>query len=247
VIRAVWVILVGILATAFYATRALIASYREDGSCRCEKLARRWGQLMLRAAGVRVTIEGTEKLDGESPQIVVSNHESWFDVFALVAQMPGRFRFVAKEELGRIPVFGAAWRACGHVSIDRSNRKSAIHSLELAAQRINRDRLTIVMFPEGTRSATGKLQPFKKGAFVLALQARSTVVPVALRGSRHVMPKGSFRVRPGRIHIRIGEPIDISDLEFDDRDRLREAAWQEVRRLKQQLELSAETSDPVPG
>jgi 1-acyl-sn-glycerol-3-phosphate acyltransferase len=247
VIRSIWVLIVGFFSTAFYASRVLLGLRREDAGCTCERLARLWGQRVLNAAGVDVTVEGLENLDPDSPQLVVSNHESWFDVFVLVAKFPGRFRFVAKEELGRIPIFGPAWKGCGHVSIDRSDRSSAIRSLEEAADRIRRDRLTIVMFPEGTRSETGQLQPFKKGAFVLALESRSTVVPVAIHGSRQIMPKGSFIVRPGRIDIRIGQPIDVTNLAMEDRDELRRIAWERVHRLKSGFASVGETSGPTSG
>ena len=222
-IRTVWVLLAGIVLTAFYASRVVLASWFTPKvlGCRCDALARRWCQLVLRVAGVQAEVEGTERVDWEQPSVVVANHQSWFDVFTLVAVLPGRVRFVAKEELGRIPIFGRAWRACGHISINRADRKSAIQSLDRAAEWVRDHALTMTLFPEGTRSPDGRLQEFKKGAFVLALKTGLPIVPVGISGTREVMPKGSFTVRPGKIRVRVGEPIFASGAWEVGRDELR--------------------------
>jgi 1-acyl-sn-glycerol-3-phosphate acyltransferase len=169
---------------------------------------------------VEVALEGAERADWKQPSVVVANHQSWFDVFVLVAALPGRVRFVAKKELGRIPIFGHAWRACGHISIDREDRKSAIESLDRAAERVRAESLTMTLFPEGTRSPDGRLQDFKKGAFVLAMKTGLPIVPVGIIGTRDVMPKGSFRVSTGRVRIRVGHPILPTRVQ-DGRDELR--------------------------
>ena len=130
-----------------------------------------------------------------------------------------------------MPVFGPAWRACGHISVDRHDRDAAIDALERARRRIHADDLTMVMFPEGTRSVTGALQPFKKGAFVVALQAGVPVVPVAILGSRAIMRKHAWRIRPGTIMVRVGDPISVDGLTMDDRDELVRRAWEAVQAL----------------
>ena len=232
-IRTAWVLGAGAVLTLVYATWAILVSFRrgERGRCACEEVARSWSRKLLRMAGVRVRVVGLEGLSRDEPRILVSNHQSWFDVFALAGKLQLPLRFVAKQELARIPVFGRAWRRCGHISIDRGDRSSAIESLERAGRQIRDEALTIVMFPEGTRSPTGELQRFKKGAFVLAIQTGVPVVPVAVVGSRAVMPKGSWRIRPGEIEIRIGEPISVEGLEHRDRDRLARRGREEVKRL----------------
>ena len=151
---------------------------------------------------------------------MVSNHQSWFDVFALCAHLPVGFRFVAKKELGRIPIYGRAWEACGHVSVDRGDRDAAIESLGQASEEVKELGLTMVMFPEGTRSPTGELQPFKKGAFVLAIQLQIPLVPIAIVGSRAIMRKGGWRVSSGEVTIRVGDAISSEGLAFRDRDEL---------------------------
>jgi len=207
-----------------------------NAQCQCDHLARVWGRKIISLAGCEVEVEGAEHIDPEKPHILVCNHVSWFDVFALLGYVPGRFRFVAKKELSRIPIFGSAWRLCGHISVDRSDRTSAIRSLQVAGGRIREEGLTIVLFPEGTRSEDGRLQPFKKGSFVLAIQAQVPVIPVAVIGTRAVMPKGSFRVRPGRIRIRVGAPISTDGMDHQDREPLLETAQEAVGSLRADLE-----------
>jgi 1-acyl-sn-glycerol-3-phosphate acyltransferase len=187
---------------------------------------------MLWAAGVEVSVEGLENLQTEEPQIVVSNHQSWFDVFALAAGLPVRYRFVAKKELGEIPIFGKAWKSCGHVSVDRGNREAAIESLDQAWREVHEEKLTMVLFPEGTRSPDGRLKQFKKGAFVLAVQGQVPLVPVAILGSREIMAKGSMRVRKGPITLRIGPPIPTEGSTIRDRNRLLRASWNAIAALK---------------
>jgi 1-acyl-sn-glycerol-3-phosphate acyltransferase len=165
-------------------------------------------------------MENERVIDPDQAQILVVNHTSWFDVLVLIAYLPGRSIFVAKKELERIPLFGRAVRSCGHIFIDRRDRSQALDSLTLARKSLEDERPTIIMFPEGTRSPTGELQKFKKGAFVLAIQSGVDVVPAAISGSREVMRKGSFRIRPGTIRVRFGEPISVEGLGIEQRNEL---------------------------
>ncbi|MCA9736706.1 MAG: lysophospholipid acyltransferase family protein [Gemmatimonadota bacterium] len=233
-LRTLWVLAYGVVLTAVYATRAILGGLLRpaDAPCTCDRLARIWGARIVRASGSTIEVEGAEHIDPAQPHILIANHESWFDVFAVLGHVPGRFRFVAKKELARIPIFGQAWRMCGHISVDRSDRSSAVQSLQQAAGRIREDGLTIVLFPEGTRSATGHLLPFKKGAFVLAIQSRVPLVPVAVAGTRQIMPKGSFRVRPGHIRIKVGAPIETAGLTHEDRDALLQRSHDAIAELK---------------
>jgi 1-acyl-sn-glycerol-3-phosphate acyltransferase len=152
----------------------------------------------------------------------------------MAAHLPVRYRFVAKKELQRIPVFGRAWTRCGHVSVDRGDREAAVGSLDRAWKEVRDENLTMVLFPEGTRSPDGELRPFKKGAFVLAIQARAPVVPVGITGSRKIMAKGASVIRPGTVRIRVGRPIPTEGLSILDRDRLLERCWTAVLALMQE-------------
>lgn len=248
-IRSAWVVAGGILLTIYYATRANVSAWLKppDLPCRCERYARRWAKGILWLAGVKVHVEGADRIDWSEPHVVVANHQSWFDVFAFFAAMPGHPRFVAKEELGRIPIFGPSWRNCGHISIDRGDRKQAIASLDRAAQRVRDENLAMVLFPEGTRSPDGRLYEFKKGAFVLAIKTGVPIVPVGISGSRAIMPKGTFRVRSGEIRIRVGPEIGVQGTTADDRDSLREKSRSAVLVLMEDTEGRVGDPDGPPA
>ena len=185
-----------------------------------DEYPRRWAAALLRCAGVKVVIENTDLLDPDAPQVLVANHVSWFDVLALTAFLPGRYAFVAKREVRRTPFLGYTIERCGHIFIDRGDREKALRSLEEARVKLEKEKSTVIMFAEGTRSETGELQRFKKGPFVLAIQTGADVVPAAITGSRDVMRKGSFLIRSGTIKIRLGEPIPVRALTIADRDGL---------------------------
>jgi 1-acyl-sn-glycerol-3-phosphate acyltransferase len=165
-------------------------------------------------------IENPEAIDAGAPQVLAANHSSWYDVLALAGYLPGRYCFVAKKEVRKIPFLGWTIERCGHIYIDRSDHQKALASLQAARTRLENSRPTVIMFPEGTRSETGALQRFKKGAFVLALQTGADIVPAAITGSRDVMRKHSLLIHAGTIVIRLGEPIPVGSLTMADRDRL---------------------------
>jgi 1-acyl-sn-glycerol-3-phosphate acyltransferase len=193
---------------------------------------RTWARWILLASGVRVIVEGAENLDPASPQVLVGNHQSWYDVFSLSSAVDKRYHFIAKEELGRIPLFGQAWKSAGHISIDRSDQARAIASLEQAGRQLREENSAVIIFAEGTRSPDDDLHTFKKGAFMLALHSGVPVVPFGVAGSRRVMPKGEWRVRKGPIIVRFGEPIRTDDMDPRDRDALMRRVREQVRLLR---------------
>ncbi len=234
-LRSVWILGVGTLLTFWYAGRIVLVSlFRSRAAlCRsCNAVARGWSQDVLKLAGVSVRVEGEENLMSAGAFILVANHESWFDVWALAGCLPIHARFPGKKELARIPVFGRAWQACGNITIDRANRASAIESMTRAGRQLKEESRHVVFFAEGTRSPDGALHAFKKGPFVLAIEGGVPVVPVGLVGSRSIMPKGSFLIRPGTITVRVGEPISVEGLEHADRDRLRDTVRDAVVQLR---------------
>lgn len=175
--------------------------------------------MQLSAAGVKVTVEGAEHIPKDQPVVFVSNHQSWFDIISLAANLPGYPRFVYKKEMAKIPILGEALKRAGHILIDRQNRQKAFEAYEEAA-RVIREGMSAVVFPEGTRSRTGELLPFKKGPFVLAIASQVPLVPVFCAGTFGIMPKGSMRVRPHPVTLRLGEPIETKGLTYDDREDL---------------------------
>ncbi|MEN8373907.1 MAG: lysophospholipid acyltransferase family protein [Gemmatimonadota bacterium] len=206
-IRTLWVGLNGFVATVAIGALVNLAPLFGVRAAFYPWAARTWSRWILKATGVRLTVHGLEHLVLDRPQIVISNHQSWYDVFAISASMPKAFHFVAKKELERIPLFGRAWKVAGHISLDRSDRQAAIRSLDAAAERMAREEAAVVIFPEGTRSPDGRMLPFKKGAFMLAKKSGVELLPAAVSGSREVMPKGTWRVRPHDVTVRYGEPI----------------------------------------
>lgn len=235
-IRALWVVLVGGTVTAILAAQIVIANWlglRRTLARICPRNPIWSARVILWAAGVKVRVEHAERLVGAGPRVLVANHESWFDVMALTAHLPSGYRFAIKKELEKVPIWGAAWQACGHISVDRKNRQAAIQSIERARQMgAVQSSMVIVFFPEGTRSPTGALLPFKKGAFVLALQLGVPVVPVAVIGGRQIMPKHSWSIRPGPMRVVVGEPIPVGALGFDDRDALLERSRAAIVELR---------------
>lgn len=239
-IRLAWVLLLSIPATVWTGTLIVGAAYlRVRGMGRvCDSAPRAWARRILWASGVRVELDGLEHLTTDAPQVLVANHVSWFDALALVAFFPGPYRFVAKKELLRVPFFGRSAAACGHIFIDRRDRSAAIESLTEMRERMHEEKPTVIMFPEGTRSLTGELQPFKKGAFVLAIQTGADIVPASITGSREIMRKGSWRIRAGTVRITLGRPIPVGEYGIDRRNELSRAAREAL------LELQRDATQP---
>ena len=188
-----------------------------------------WGRSCLRLAGLKLKVTGSENLTVDGPAIYVSNHQSNFDIPLLYAGLPIQFRWMAKQELFRIPLFGAAMKRSGYIPIDRSNRKKAMRSLTTAARRI-RDGVSVIVFPEGTRSVDGTLQPFKKGALLLAAKAGVPVIPMAIHGSHQVQPKGSLRITPTPLQLVIMPPIATAGLKMTHIDKLAEQVHDQIAR-----------------
>lgn len=231
VLRAFWIYLHGVIAT--FGLSAVIATgylFGHRGGL-YEWVARSWGRWIIWASAVDVVVEGVENLPYDRAQIIACNHQSWYDVFALAAILPKRFRFIAKAELRKIPLFGYAWESAGHISIVRQDRAQAIQALDKAAELVRSDNSAIMIFPEGTRSADGRLKEFKKGAFMLALRTGLEIVPAAVIGSRGVQKKSDWRVRPGRIIVRFGEPIDTKTFDEAHREELTAVVHERIANL----------------
>ncbi len=183
-----------------------------------DKAPRWWSAAVLWAVGVKVRVHGMERLKSDEPHIFASNHVSWFDVPALAKTLP-RYKFVAKAELFKVPIFGGGMRAAGMIEIQRENRKAAFGAYEVAAERI-RSGNSVVVFPEGTRGHAYPLRPFKKGPFVLAIAAGVPIVPVIVHGAIEIMPKGSLWAHPGTIDVHLLEPVSTIGVDYDHREAL---------------------------
>ena len=184
---------------------------------------RTWARAICLGGGVRVVLHGAEQLHEHEGVVYVSNHVSWFDIFAMASLLP-RYTFVAKDELRRIPIFGWGAEGAGVVFLARENRKSAFASYELVAQKVAAG-MSVVVCPEGTRGTDYHLRPFKKGPFVLAIAAGAPVVPVVVTGSREIMPKGAWRVRSGSVHVHLLPAVSAAGLTYESRHDLMRTVW----------------------
>jgi 1-acyl-sn-glycerol-3-phosphate acyltransferase len=170
---------------------------------------------------VSVKVEGMDHLKGEGPFIFMSTHQGYYDVFALLGHLPFQFKWFVKKELFSVPFLGWTMAAAGYINIDREGTRKTVEALNEAAQKI-REGMSIVIFPEGSRSPNGSIQPFKKGGFTLAIKSKVPIVPIAITGSRKIMPKDRLTVTSGEIRIRIGYPIETKDYSLKDRKPLME-------------------------
>jgi 1-acyl-sn-glycerol-3-phosphate acyltransferase len=197
-------------------------------------LVRRWGRALTLVCGVRLEVEGAHRLDPSCSYVLAGNHQSALDIPVLMVALPNHFGFLAKKELFHIPVFGRLMRLTGQVPVDRGEARAAVGSLREAARRLEQGH-SILVFPEGTRSQTEQMLPFKSGAFQLALHSGRPVVPVAISGTRAVLPPGRWLLQgAGRVRVSVGEPIEVAG-------RRRQEVSRQVReRLEAALERGEE-------
>ena len=205
VIIAVWVL----LATIVLGCTIIVMAFLIQKPNWFHQIARLWAKSILWVSWVKVEVQGLENLPKDGPCILMPIHQSNFDIPVLLGRLPVQFRWLAKAELFKIPIFGRGMRGCGYISIDRSNRKSAFRSLADAAQKI-RNGTSVLIFPEGTRSRDGEIGAFKKGGFVLTVDAGVPVVPIIIYGTRAIMPKGSPILNPGSAYMEILPPVASS-------------------------------------
>jgi len=220
-IRTLFIIAYTVLATVFWGSIVILASFINKNGRLPHEIARFWAKSILWASGVKVAVIGFSNLNPASPCIYMPNHRSNFDIPVLQAYLAVQFRWLAKAELFRIPLFGQAIKRAGYISIDRSNREAAIESLNTAAKMIKAG-MSVLIFPEGTRSHDNTLRPFKKGGFVLALNTGVPIVPVIIHGTGGIMPKKEIQIKPGNVILEIAAPVQTANYSKKTRDDLME-------------------------
>jgi 1-acyl-sn-glycerol-3-phosphate acyltransferase len=225
------------------ASATIVAARVSSTSPVVESIIKLWARLLVRAAGIDLHVENLELLDPKRRYIFVANHYSYFDIPVVFAAIPQPIRFLAKKSLFQIPIFGQAIGRAGFIPIDRKNRRTAIKSFEMAGDRIRRGN-SIVVFPEEGRSRHREMRPFQRGAFLLALKSEQPIVPIAVDGTFDVFRVGARHVTPGRVTVKITEPIETAGLTLRDKDRL----LQESRRRIEMLLFGkvSEAQQPVP-
>jgi len=193
-----------------------------------------WSPVLLWAGGAKLVVQGRENVDPKRPTIYVSNHQSTIDIPCLFIAVPVNLRYVAKMQLKYVPFLGWYMTLAGYPFVDRANHRAAVASLDEAGARIRKG-VSIMVYPEGTRSDDGRIKPFKKGSFVLALKARVAICPVAIEGSGRLMPKNSWKITPGEIRVAIGKPIDVAPYAESDREKLTREVRRQIIELHRSL------------
>ncbi len=202
-------ILIVVLDTTVLGILVILLSFVDSKGNRVHYIGKFWARLNILLSGVRIEVENIDVIDRQSTYVVMCNHQSYYDVWALIGFLPLQLRWVIKKELRKIPIFGLGYERMGQIFIDRCNPEKAYKSLESAGQKI-RNGASVVFFPEGTRSPDGRLLPFKKGGFKIALAAGVPILPATVVGSKDVLPKKSLRLMPGTIRLIIHEPIPLT-------------------------------------
>ena len=229
-LRAAFVALTLVVSTPILGSIVIIGALlrvRDRPGAVFDRTARAWGRIHLWAGGVRV-VEHDVQHKGGAQHVFVANHLGMFDVFALAASLPW-IKIVAKRELFRIPLFGNAIKAAGMIPIERGNAKASFGAYSAATEVIQRG-ASVAVYPEGTRGTAYPLRPFKRGPFVLAIQAQAPVVPIAIHGALEISRKGRIGVRPGTIHLHYLPSIPTTGLTFSDRGEVARKAYEAMAR-----------------
>lgn len=180
-----------------------------------------WSKINLLIVGARVQVTGMENVDFDKPHIFMANHQSHVDIPVLTWKIPSTPRMIAKKELFRVPFFGIGIKYAGYISIDRSNKAKAMESIQKAKQTLQKG-VSVLLFPEGTRSETGEIGKFKRGGFILALQLGLPIVPISIYGTRQILPKHTLKIKSGVVKIHFGSPIDPKEYGVEKREELLE-------------------------
>ena len=211
-----------IVSTAIMGSISLVVALWDTNGNTQLKVARVWARMLLFIAGAKVKTIGLEKVDSGVSYVIVSNHVSYMDTPVLLAHLPVNFRFMAKQELFKVPFIGPHLTKAGHISVPLDDWRAALKVLANVGVVLVEKGQSVLMFPEGGRSLDGELQDFKDGAAYLAIKGRVKILPVCIIGIHDVLPMHSGHMRPGKVTLRIGDPIEVDGLKTSDRVELTE-------------------------
>jgi 1-acyl-sn-glycerol-3-phosphate acyltransferase len=216
--RPIYTVFLGI-NTAVLGIMVIITSIADHTGNVVHYIGKFWSRMNLFLVGARVKITGIENIQKGSSYIIMSNHQSQFDVWSLIGYLPLQLRWVMKKELRKVPIFGLGCERMGHIFIDRHNPDKSHEELKVLKEKFSGG-ASVVFFPEGTRSPDGKLLPFKKGGFVMSLQTGIPILPISVNGSRLLLPKDSTQFKPGIITIIIHKPVPVDGYSYETKDAL---------------------------
>jgi len=219
-----------IFSTFFFGVISLVASPFDRTGGFMIKTARVWARSLLAIAGVKVKVEGLEKLTPGASYVFASNHLSYMDTPVILTYIPADFRFMAKDGLFKIPLLGTHLGQAGHIPVPRGDPRAAVKTMTLAADTIRSRNISLLIFPEGGRSHDGVLQPFKDGAAYIAIKAGVPVVPLSISGTHEILAMHSATFHRGSVTLRIGDPIPTDGLTLHDRKVITERAQAGVSR-----------------
>lgn len=219
-----------IIATILLGSVNLAVSLFDSGGRKQVAIARFWSKVLLKIAGVKLTVHGLEKIDLNGSYVFASNHVSYMDTPVVLGHIPVQFRFLAKQSLFSVPFLGYHLKRAGHLPVPRGNPREAVKTMGEAGKKIREQGISVLIFPEGGRSLEG-LKPFKEGAAYIAIKAGVPIVPVAVEGTLEVLPMHSLNVRPGKVTLRLGDPIPTANLSLQDRGDLTENVRKRVAEL----------------
>jgi len=226
--------------TLFWSVPVLLLSSLDPYAERSARLIRFWAKGNLWVCGVRVRVRGLERLDPHNAYLFMSNHQSQFDILALMAALDAfQLRWVAKQELRKVPVLGLCMQRTHQILVDRESRAQAVATIRRVKELLNAG-ISVLFFPEGTRSKDGQLLPFKPGGFAVAVETGVPVVPVTVNGSRTIMPSGDWKIRAGEIEIVLSKPIQIDP-------HLNKKTAREDLRMKVQRAIAANHHSDLPS
>jgi 1-acyl-sn-glycerol-3-phosphate acyltransferase len=197
-LAALWSFLIAILSILIFPV-----DYRHMIS---NPLMKIWTRVVLFIYGIKVNVYGAENIDASKGKIYISNHASYLDIFVQLAKLPDNVRMIYKKEINRVPILGWAMWCAGFIALDRVKIRSAMKSLDRAAKKVS-EGLSVVIYPEGTRTPDGRISEFKRGMFFLADKSKADIVPISLSGTYELMPMGSMKVKPGMVNMVIGKPL----------------------------------------
>jgi 1-acyl-sn-glycerol-3-phosphate acyltransferase len=227
-LRTAWLVVVAVAMSILCGGTVLIIATFSSTSPLIDPVIRFWARTILRAGGIRIVTEGGQRIQAGQRYVLVSNHYSYLDIPCLYAALPQQsIRFMAKVSLFKLPIFGWALGRSGFIPIDRKNRRTAVKSFDLAAERIRKGN-TIVVFPEEGRSRSREMRPFQRGGFLLALKSGLPIAPLAIDSTFDHFPVGAKRIKPGTVTIRVGEPIPTKGRSVREKQKLAAEAREQI-------------------
>ena len=251
-IRTLWTAVTALWATIAAGTSVIVIATVQSTSGLIDRVIRWWARTLVHAAGIELAIDGGERIDPAQRYILIANHYSYFDIPCVLAAVQQPIRFLAKVSLFKIPIFGWAIGRAGFIPIDRKNRRTAVKSFDLAAERIRKGN-TIVVFPEEGRSKYRLMRKFQRGGFLLAMKSGLPILPLAIDGTYDVFRVGATRITPAKVTLRVGTPIPTEGRSVREKERLAEDARAQIASMlgieateAEGAEAPASEADPTP-